>query len=103
MFPSLRGEINQEMGLLHLEIGVFKSFTQKMINDAKKDTVQKCFAIAEKYYLEGNAKLSNAIGVSYIKKLEFDDTDKNYRSWSWECLPESLKVVYIGFHGHPSA
>jgi hypothetical protein len=101
-FPFLREEINREMGLLHMEVSVFRRFTQQMICEGDRAIVEQCFKIAEKYYLNGNSKMVNAIGVSYIEDLDFTDTKQNYKSWSWGYFPESLKKEYISFHGKPS-
>ena len=102
-FPVLREEINQEMGLLHFEVGVFRRFTQQKITEGDEATVRKCFFIAEKYYSFGNAKVHDAIAVSYVEELEFKDSRQNQKSWAWECLPQILKDEYISFHGRPGA
>lgn len=98
-FPEIRSEINSEEGLLHLEVGVFYQFTQKIINEGEREKVAKSFEIANRYYLGGNSKVQNAIGVSYVEGLEFKNTKKNIREWAWEIFPERLKTEYMEFHG----
>ncbi len=98
-FPDLRHAINQEFGLLHLEVGVFYCFTQQLIDEGKKESVIKAFEIADRFNRLGNKKIQNAIDVSYVEGLEFKNTGKNTRNWAWKLLPQSLKDDYIAFHG----
>ena len=98
IFPMLKPELNKEMGLLHFEMTVFRNFAQQMINDGETDTVEQCFSIALKYYLNGNAKLKDAVIISFIEDLEFTDTPKRSREWAWNLFPEQLKDEFTAFH-----
>ena len=99
-FPELANELNAEAGLLTFELGVFCQFTMRMIAQGDRDSVAKCYAIAEKYFKGGNAKLRDAIDTCYVEDLEFRHLkrkDSNY--WAWEMLPEELQALYRDFHG----
>ena len=95
-------EVNQEYGLLHLEVATFRRHTQQAINNGNTNVVSRAFKLAEKYLLLGNGKLQNALGVSYVEDLEFRD-QKFPRRWAWELLPATLKAEYEAFHGKQAA
>lgn len=100
-FPELVADVNQQYGLLHLEVAAFRRHTQQAINNGNTNGVSCAFSLAEKYLLLGNAKLQNALGVSYVEDLEFRD-QKSLRRWAWELLPATLKAEYEAFHGKSS-
>jgi len=93
-FPELTPKLNAEQGLLHFEVGAFYLFTQSFINVGDKDKVSRCFAIADRYLLNGDAKVRNAIATSYAECFEFEDTETSNRQWAWSIFPESLKSEY---------
>lgn len=97
-FPELISEINNEQGLLHLEMKVICKFTQDLIDKRHQEKLQSCFILIEKYYMSGNHHLKNAIDVSFIEPLNFKTTKKNDRRWAWKLLPDSLKKLYTQFH-----
>jgi hypothetical protein len=101
-FPELAADVNQEGGLLHLEVAVFRRHTQAAIDAGDGAAVSRAFALAERYLLLGNAKMRNAIAVSYVEDLNFED-GKSARRWAWGQLPESLKAEYEAFHGKQPA
>ena len=101
-WPHLAPDINSEYGLLHLEMSVFARFTQQMIDAGNREELIRCFKVALKYEVGGNAKVRNAIDVSFVEDLEFGDSRKHRRSWAWEVLPERLRELYVDFHGKPN-
>lgn len=98
-FPELRGDINSEGGLLHFEVGAFYQFTQSKIDAGEVEIVKQCFNLAEKYYLNGNSNVKNAIGVSFAECFNFNSTKKNKREWAWDIFPLPLKNEYISVRG----
>jgi hypothetical protein len=92
-FPNLRSDLNQQQGLLHFEVSEFRKYTNNLVREGNKDKVKSCFKIAEQGYLHGNAKMKNAIDVSYVEDLEFYG-----KAWAWQLLPNVLKDLYVGFH-----
>lgn len=95
-FPHLREGINKEFGLLHLEVNVFTLFTQQCINKQDSEKLMKCYKLAEKAYRIGDARLKNAIDVSFVEPLEF----KNNK-WAWDMMPDILQKLFTSFHGKP--
>lgn len=98
-FPDLRADINQEQGMLHFEVAVFYKYTQSQINIGEVDTVKLCFSVAEKFLLNGNAAVKNAISTSFAECLDFNNTNKHSRVWAWDIYPETLKKEYLVVRG----
>ncbi len=92
-FPQLRADLNQENGLLHLEIDVFMRFVQTLIDTGERDALVTALRIADRFLLNGNGAVVNALTVSFLEHLNFQD-GKVPRRWAWECMPASLKEQY---------
>jgi hypothetical protein len=70
-FPSLREDLEEWQGLIHLQVSEFERFTQNAIEESSFEIVSKCFQIATAALLEGEKSLQNAIYVSYLEHLDF--------------------------------
>jgi hypothetical protein len=92
-FPELQEKVNGAWGLLHVEMDVFTSFTQLQIDAGNSDNVAKCFDLANKCFQFGNHKLVNAINVSFLEHLNFED-GKVAKQWAWNLMPETLRQGY---------
>lgn len=92
-FPEMRGPLNREYGLLHLEMHAFCDFTQEIIDSGDRTKAIKCFQIADRFVCDGNSAMQNAFAVSYLEHLRFDD-GKVSRSWAQELLPTAVAEVY---------
>ena len=89
-FPDLRNEINSQYGLLHLEVHVLADFAQRAITLENAKDVALCFRLAEKYYRDGNDRLKNAIGVSFIEHLPLHNAQ-----WAWDMMGPILQKAYL--------
>jgi hypothetical protein len=89
-FPGLRDEINSQHGLLHLEVHVFADFVRRAITLESAKDVALCFKLAEKYYRDGDDRMKNAIGVSFVEHLDLHNAP-----WAWELLGPILKREYL--------
>ena len=89
-FPQLRGAINAQHGLLHLEVHVFADFVQHAIAHGDKETARLGLMIGERYCSGGNAEMSNAICVSFVEHLDLQKAP-----WAWDLLGSSLKHAYL--------
>lgn len=98
-FPDLIPLLNAEQGLLHFEVGAFYQFTQSLINSGDVEKVKRSFNIANNYLVNGDAKVKNAISVSYAECFDFKNTKKQNREWAWEIYPELLKKEYVIVRG----
>jgi len=92
-FPSIRDDVSQQYGLLHLEMHSFCYFTRAAIDKGEKNDVIRAFQIAEKYMRYGNSEMQNAVGVSYLEHLNFSD-GKVRRSWAKCLLPPTVREAY---------
>ena len=87
-FPEITEALNSCYGLLHVEIAEFARFTQGLIDTGRDMDVVTCFKLADKYLEHGNAKLRNAIIVSYLEHLNFEDGSCE-RAWAKPYLSSS--------------
>ena len=92
-FPSLIDRLNTDNGLLHLEMHVFTDFINHQIDKGDRDTVAKCYEIADHYLKNGNTALVNAIHVSLLEHLNLAD-GKVKRRWAWDIMPDGLRQGY---------
>jgi len=92
-FPELQEKINREAGLLHLEMSAFTRFVQNRINAGDKDALGRALKLADHYVRYGNKKLVNAIMVSFLEHLNFED-GKVPRQWAWDFMTPALRARY---------
>jgi hypothetical protein len=92
-FPPLRSELNQECGLLHCETHAFTRFVQALIDSEDKDTLIQSLQIADRFLREGNLAMVNALTVSFLEHLNFED-GKVPRRWAWDCMTPALREQY---------
>lgn len=97
-FTAIREDINQQYGLLQLEMHSFCYFTRAAIDKGEKNDVIRAFQIAEKYMRYGNSEMQNAVGVSYLEHLNFRD-GKVGRSWAKCLLPPTVREAYDSLMG----
>ncbi|TAL30609.1 MAG: hypothetical protein EPN97_12400 [Alphaproteobacteria bacterium] len=106
-FPAVELEINKEQGLLHFEMAVFRRLVQQLIDSGDREQVTKAYKLAEWAYENGNDDLKNAIDVSFVEELNFNDTKKHKRQWARSLLPCTLAKLYEAWllilHGPKSA
>jgi hypothetical protein len=91
-FPQLRRDLNQEHGLLHLETDVFMRFVQTSIDTGAKDTLVAALQLADKFLRDGNGQVVNALTVSFLEHLNFED-GKVPRRWAWLSRQGGTKPV----------
>lgn len=78
-FPEIKDEVLDEdnNGIITLQIGCFKRFTQRAIDENNLEIVQKCFQFIddtiEKAGGKSKSKVENAIYLSFLAKLNFDN------------------------------
>ena len=84
-FPEISADLNDEMwaGLLHLEVACFTQYTQEQIDSEDEPKLVRCFEVASEFLLNGDANVKNAMYVSYLEHLNFQD-GKRKRQWAKE-------------------
>jgi hypothetical protein len=99
-FPQTTAELNSQDGSLYGEIEVFRRFAQRAVFDGDRELAARCFSIAEKYFLSGNAAMRDCIDVGFVEEFEFRSPRKD-RQWAWDMFPTCLKEAYVAFHRKP--
>jgi len=94
-FPSLTEELADETwaGLLHLEVACFSHYTQQQIEVGNRSELARCYWVATTFLTDGDAAVRNAIYVSYLEHLNFED-GKRPRRWAKDLMPPRLRVGY---------
>lgn len=97
VFPSIRAEVLDEdySGLISLQIGCFKRFTQKAIDSNDLGTVKQCFDFVEANIGNVEHKIENALYISYLGKLNIP---KNSRVE--KLLPKRLRNALIDLNAY---
>lgn len=92
-FPAVRRDIAAaDMGgLLYLEMGQFARYVNGVIEDGDEDELVRCYALAERGSAEGSWPVWNAVGVSFLEHLNFQD-GRARREWAFDLLPPHLRA-----------
>jgi hypothetical protein len=73
-FPVIEDGISKyARGLLHCEMGCFAQATQAAIDNGDFEAVKDHFAFADELLCDASPELENAIQVSYLEYLRFED------------------------------
>lgn len=91
-FPDMKHDLLDETwsGLLHPQMGCFARYAQDAIDGGDRGTVRRCFELAEHFLREGNADVQNAVAVSFLEHLNFEDRERA-RAWARDLLPLLLR------------
>jgi len=74
-FPEIKDEVLDEdyLGLTTLQIGCFKRFTQKAIDNNDLILVKKCFDFVDSNIDVVEYNVENSLVISYLGKLNFSN------------------------------
>lgn len=88
LFPEIKDEIQDEdyAGLVTLQIGCFRHFTQEAINSNNLEIVLKCYNFVESNIGRVGHKIESVLYISYLGKLDFQLNNN-----AEKLLPEKLK------------
>jgi hypothetical protein len=94
-FPTLANELTDETwaGLVHLEVGCFSYYTQQQIESGSRAELARCYWAATKFLMDGDDAVRNAIYVSFLEHLNFED-GKRPRRWAKDAMPPRLRAGY---------
>ena len=90
-FPSLREDIADAGGALHLEMGEFAAFTQASKGRGDWPTFERCIRLADRLFADADATLGGAFRVSYFEHLDFEGTRGPA---AWQLLTPRLQVAW---------
>jgi hypothetical protein len=95
-FPGLRDDVSDEIwsGLLHLETACFARYTQAVIDEENANELRRCFAFATRVFQDCAPDVKNAMYVSYLVNLNFED-GKSRRAWAIDQMPCALKAAWV--------
>jgi hypothetical protein len=101
-FPGLVDELDDDVwrGLLHLETACFARFVQRVIDDGDRAEVARCFEFARRWWLTNDDDVQNALAVSCIEHLNFND-GKVQRAWAFDLLPPALQDAAVALGTAP--
>lgn len=99
-FPQVRDAVNSWGGLLHLEVAEFSHLVQTAIDSGDRPTVLKAFQLAADHFVRGRPALQNALAVSFLEHLDFED-GRVERRWAWELMPLVLQEIYRSLRPEP--
>jgi len=92
-FPDVAASIDEaDFGVLHLEVGEFKLATRDAILWRDWETVRTHFAFIDKVLETADIDLHNAIGISYLGNLFYNETSLNFAK-ARTLLPKRLAVA----------
>ena len=99
-FPEIKEEVLDEdyEGLLTLQVGCFKRFTQEAINNNDFQRVSASFEFVNELIDQVTAKVENALYISYLGHLTISKGSKVEKM-----LPGKLKEAYGDIHKHNSS
>lgn len=91
VFPRIREEVLDEdyEGLLTLQIGCFRKFTQEAIDEGEWNLVSQCFSFVNENIGKVEHKVENALYLSYLGKLNIGKGSRVEK-----LLPPDLKRAY---------
>lgn len=87
--PELRAEVEDQDGLLHMEMHVFARFTQAAIDRGDWATLKRCVHLATDLWTRAAPTLRNALNVSFLEHLSF--TGSNGEA-AWQRLTRELQT-----------
>jgi diadenosine tetraphosphate (Ap4A) HIT family hydrolase len=104
--PVLADEIwgPLEKDLLHPQIGTFAQYTQARIDAGEREAVSQCYALALRLLRDGDEHVINAIFVSFLEHLQFEDGWTLgvpwKRDWARALLPVELEKALQELEAH---
>ena len=93
VFPQLSEEINEDEGLLHLQIGSFSHLAQSFIDSGNAGEFSKVCSLFLKVFPRSEPPLENALNVSFLEHLDFIDGKCN-RSWAYKEMPHEMRKAW---------
>jgi hypothetical protein len=100
-FPTLAEDLHDEVieGLLHLQIGEFSRLAQAAVDDGNKENWALITATFMDLWLNSDATVTNALNVSFLEHLNFND-GKVLRSWAFDAMPPPMRRAWMEMHAY---
>ncbi len=96
-FPEIKEEVFDEdwVGLIHLQVSCFTRYTQKAIDNDDILLALKCFEFVENNLNKVKSNVNNALVISWIFHLNFNNNEQLFLSF-----PEELKQIYLKYESY---
>ncbi|PLX91254.1 MAG: hypothetical protein C0620_11830 [Desulfuromonas sp.] len=94
-FPELKEEIEENEGLVHMEMGALESLANEHIKNGNFEGLQKAYNFIATLFEEfrgTDPSVINAISVSFLEGLNFED--KKYGKRAKSLLPPELLKLW---------
>jgi len=98
LFPDAFAQIDKyERGLLHCEMGAFRSYIEKKMDEGSEWYCEQAFRFIESCLSQAGPNLENAIEVSFIYDLALGEHNERRYKIVKERMPQSIraKMVHI--------
>jgi len=92
--PELHEAMNENGSLYYNSMGAFARFTQDQIDSRELKKLKLCFSLARDFLMNGDENLKNAMHVSYLEHLNFEDSKRNHRSYAFDLMLPPLRQAY---------
>ena len=93
-FPELSKEMNNEQGNFYYQIGsILGNFTQDAIDNGDKVKFKRICELFRKIFMNASSSVKNALYVSYLEDLNFQDGKKD-RQWALAEMPKIMLEAY---------
>ena len=71
-FPDIAEEVRDQDDLLYMQVGVFATRVQQMVDEGDRPALKRAVHLAQRTRNEGDANLRNAISVAFLEHLTFN-------------------------------
>jgi hypothetical protein len=88
-FPEMSSAFDDDAGLFHLQVGSLASHAQAAIDAGDRGEVERQFEFVRNASLAGDPEVQNALGVSYLEHLNFQDGKGSARGRGTSCRRRS--------------
>ncbi len=95
VFPVLAEDLHDEVieGLLHPQIGEFSRLAQAAVDEGNKEDWALITATFMDLWLNSDAAVKNALNVSFLEHLNFND-GKVRRNWAFNAMPPPMRRAW---------
>lgn len=93
-FPDIKEDIEEDNDLFHSQMFVFSNLAQNAIDNEDKNKFLQVCELMRVFLLNSSGDIKNALHVSFLEHLNFQDSKKTKRSWAYELMPKVMKESY---------
>lgn len=97
-YPELKKEIEDNDGLLHVDMGVFQNFAENLCKERRLNDLRECFRWVNSLFCRSKNELLNAINVSFLEYFEYQKgiSEEEFK----KLMPEELYRGYTEIMGY---